>query len=1159
MAVLTFSAAKQTTFTTPIEGTDNVGGLRITRASQTADASAVLTVQPLSITASVANSYGAYINAPVSARTGGAITVENAHGAYISSPSTSGSPAGTITNAYSLRLADPGTTGATLNYSLWSEGKAKVTSAIDTDSTTFALLNTNATTINFAGGATNALNIGASTGTTNFAGDVNAASGKTYKIAGTSVLSSTSLGSGVIGSSLTSVGTITTGTWNGTSIDASHGGTGLTSNPASGTLLYGSGGGALNTLAAGSNGQILLLSGGVPTWGTVPAAGLSGTIPIENGGTGSAHGSITGDQALTFTAGPGNNNVNLVPTGTGTVDVGGFRITSVGTPTQSGDAVNKSYVDTFRTGVDVKDSVHVATTTDQSLTNSNVNTFNIDGHEFYASSFTGSISGTTLTVSSVTGTLEIQHTVLGSGVAPATYIVEQLTGTPGKAGTYKVSFSQNVSSTSMTSGHRVLVKNNQTIPSENGVYVALINAWQRSWDMPSGITSSVNAGLFVFVEFGTVNANLGFVMQSFPGAVFVGSISGTTLTVTSTTSGTITAGQILTGTGISDGTLITADNGGGSYTVTPSQNVASGTITATGTANIGVSPISFSQFSGAGQIQAGTGIQKSGNTLSIDQSVVATDSNILNLTNKTYNGIGISAGGSSNKTLTVKNSLTLQGTDSSVVEFGGNFTTASTFSTTGTFSSGANFSTAAAFSQTGSGSLSITTGSSARSIGLSGNISLSSDFTTSGSGALTIDSGSTARTITLGGNITTGGSFSTTGTFSSGGNFSTGGTFSTNADFSQTGSVGLTINTNTTSAKTISLNGNLTLGANFSTVGTGNISIKSNDATRTIDLSGNITTNGNVTIGANFTTSTGVVNIGGALSTVNDFAVTGNGKLTIATNDADRTISLSGGITTGGALSTGAAFSTTGTGSLTLAGQNSATTITIPNSGSITMVDLSTAQTLSDKTLNTLVYGEFASQGTAPSAPATNNVRLYAKSSSLYMKNDVDEYIMLSARNAPYFTIGANNPTFTAGSYRRVGMYLLYGTTSDSTKTRLTSGGAITPLSSNVPTFPSSMGAVWFTKIYVTAWNNTDSGGAAWEISAVFRKQAGANSLVLLGEPVVISSADLGPTNPNAQTGLQITIDADVSVVDGSIDVSVNGLASKTIYWVVNIQTTEVG
>lgn len=63
------------------------------------------------------------------------------------------------------------------------------------------------------------------------------ASAKIYKIAGTSVLSATTLGSGVTSSSLTSVGTIGTGTWQGTLIGSTYGGTGV--NNAGRTLTVG--------------------------------------------------------------------------------------------------------------------------------------------------------------------------------------------------------------------------------------------------------------------------------------------------------------------------------------------------------------------------------------------------------------------------------------------------------------------------------------------------------------------------------------------------------------------------------------------------------------------------------------------------------------------------------------------------------------------------------------------------------------------------------------------------------------------------------------------------------------------------------------------------------------------------------------------------------
>jgi hypothetical protein len=54
------------------------------------------------------------------------------------------------------------------------------------------------------------------------------ASGKVLKIAGTEVLSASALGSGVTGSSLTSVGTISSGTWQGTAVALAYGGTGST-------------------------------------------------------------------------------------------------------------------------------------------------------------------------------------------------------------------------------------------------------------------------------------------------------------------------------------------------------------------------------------------------------------------------------------------------------------------------------------------------------------------------------------------------------------------------------------------------------------------------------------------------------------------------------------------------------------------------------------------------------------------------------------------------------------------------------------------------------------------------------------------------------------------------------------------------------------------
>jgi hypothetical protein len=67
------------------------------------------------------------------------------------------------------------------------------------------------------------------------------------------------------------------------------------------------------------------------------------------------------------------------------------------------------------------------------------------------------------------------------------------------------------------------------------------------------------------------------------GAVVTGSISGTTLTVTAVTSGTLAVGQMVVGTGVTQGTLITAlgtgTGGDGTYAINISQTVSSESLT----------------------------------------------------------------------------------------------------------------------------------------------------------------------------------------------------------------------------------------------------------------------------------------------------------------------------------------------------------------------------------------------------------------------------------------------------------------------------------------------------------------------------------------------------------------------------------------------------
>lgn len=99
-------------------------------------------------------------------------------------------------------------------------------------------------------------------------------------------------------------------------------------------------------------------------------------ISVAKGGTGTATGSITGTGALNFTAGGANSSILLSPTGTGTVNVGGFKVTNMATPVSGTDATTKDYVDNLVQGLIVKNAVKVATTTNITLSGAQT----IDGY-----------------------------------------------------------------------------------------------------------------------------------------------------------------------------------------------------------------------------------------------------------------------------------------------------------------------------------------------------------------------------------------------------------------------------------------------------------------------------------------------------------------------------------------------------------------------------------------------------------------------------------------------------------------------------------------------------------------------------------------------------------------------------------------------------------
>ena len=218
--------------------------------------------------------------------------------------------------------------------------------------------------------------------------------------------------------------------------------------------------------------------------------------------------------------------------------------------------------------------------------------------------FTASIAGTTMNVTAVaSGTIAVGQTISGPGVVPGTTVAALGTGA-GNAGTYVVSTAQTVASTTITSNP---LTNVQSPPrarigsiiyaNQYGAVIAALGSW-----------AAVKT-LYV----GSANTS---------GAVIVGYIAATTLTVTAITSGSLAAADWILGSdsvgGILSGTTIlsqaTGSSGGtGTYTISASQTVAGATFTGTGSGtNLTVSAVTGTI--GIGDVISGTGVP-SGTTI----------------------------------------------------------------------------------------------------------------------------------------------------------------------------------------------------------------------------------------------------------------------------------------------------------------------------------------------------------------------------------------------------------------------------------------------------------------------------------------------------------------------------------------------------------------
>jgi hypothetical protein len=334
-------------------------------------------------------------------------------------------------------------------------------------------------------------------------------------------------------------------------------------------------------------------NGNITANGNISGGNLSITTNTTTGSLTTA--TITAPTSnITISAAGTNESILLQPTGTGTVDVAGKRITQVGSVTSPSDATNKEYVDAIAgTGLTIHNPANVGLTTNlagtyvvggttqttttisggNTITFSAVHGLSVNDGIVWTNSFNGIIGGEAYWVESVPSTTEItikdgyfgsQITTLtnGTGLSQASRANPGVGATLTNSGALAALVIDGVT---VSASQRVLLLG-QSTGAQNGVYVVTdpgsgAVAWvlTRSTDMNKyipGSSSGMGAGDYVFVTQGTTNFGTSWVLSSPTDEIIIGTDSVSFNQFSA-------AGAYTSGSGITiSGTVISANTDG---------------------------------------------------------------------------------------------------------------------------------------------------------------------------------------------------------------------------------------------------------------------------------------------------------------------------------------------------------------------------------------------------------------------------------------------------------------------------------------------------------------------------------------------------------------------------------------------------------------------